>query len=375
MQKNIIGVGVFFLLILGVAQVKAETPFKRNKRGPSNSVFPSYPNRESSTVRGSKSDVPVHALVPQRQDVNGNRVTDDHLNRVHFADQRAHSVMKNDPHVVNHVSFQSAAFTSQLRPVYEQRNVVIHDHFQHYNSFVVEHPLVWDAWHRHHFYGGFYYGFHPVPDIQIYFSNPLVHWFYVGTWDDQYYHTWYAGEYSAYPQLNHAFKYYGIFYPTDNLRQLLFGVSAMPVDKQANFRDEISVFTENLTQQLANELRTHVVLSKGDMVVTHYENVGNDNAIVMEGFVNFQNHSHNFKNLLNLDDTDKASQRRVQVFVASSAANPPTDEQLKMLDSLNASIDSIRGEATPVEVGGAVQVISPVTDIPANSGDVSADPK
>ena len=333
------------------------------------SVFPNYSARPMNPTFHGKP--PARASVPVKQDINGNRVTDDHLHRVEFAGQRASTVMRNDPHVANHVSYHSAAFVSTLHPVYQQKSVLINEHFQHYRTFIVDHPAVWQRWHAHHFYGGFYYGFHPVSDIQIYFYNPMVHWFYIGTWDEQYYRTWYAGEYAAYPQLNHPFEYYGVYYPTDNLRQLLFGLSAMPVERQAVFRTEVSSFTQDLTQQLANQLKTHVTLSKGDVVITHYEILGSDEAVEVEGFVNFQNKSHNFKGMINLLSSDHASPNRTQVFVATSSAEGPTDPQLKALDSLNASIDQVRGEALPDPV-----VIAPsAPPAPQPSGEVSADPK
>ncbi len=335
------------------------------------SVFPKYPGRapqiRPAPGRPMSVPAPAHMAVPVRQDFNGNRVTDDHLHRIDFANQRATSVMRKDPHVENHVNFHSAVFVGTLHPIYEKKNVLINEHFSHYHSFVVEHPLVWEAWHRHHFYGGFYYGFHPVPDIQLYFYNPLVHWFYIGTWDDDYYRTWYGQEYEAYPNLNHPFDYFGVFYPTDNLRQLLFGVSAMSVEKQAKFRSRISTFTQELTQQLANQLKSHVVLSKGDVVITHYEILGYDDAIVLEGFANFQTKTHNFKSMINLTDNGPV---QTEVFVAPSSENPPSPDQLKSLDALNATIDTIRGVSPEPVVAPAP---TPVVVVP--SGEVSADPK
>ena len=330
------------------------------------SVFPRYPNRATTAPNLGKQ--PERRPVPTRSDVNGNRVNDEHLSRVDFANHRSAEVMRTDAHVNNHVTYHSATFVSNFRPIYQQKNVVFNEHLEHYHQFVIAHPLVWDAWHAHHFYGGYYYGFHPIPNIEIYFYNPMVHWFYIGTWDDQYYRTWYASEYEAYPALNRPFQYYGVYYPTDNLRQLLFGVSAMSVDKHAAFRSQINTFTQDITQQLANQLKTHVVLSKGDLVITHYEILGYDDAVVLEGAVNFQSKSHNFKGMINLNPTDTSEAHRTQAFVAVSSENPPGQDQLSSLDQLNASIESVRGDAAP-----AAPESNPVENAP--SGEVSADPK
>lgn len=317
------------------------------------SEFRSYPVRTTTKAK-------VRIAVPVHPDSFGNRVTDDHLQRVDFATQRASGIMKADSHIKDAVAFHSATYSSALHPVYQQKSLFISDQFHHYNTFIVEHPVVWENWHQHYFYGGFYYGFHPCYDINIYFYNPMVHWFYVGAWDEHFYKTWYKTEYVAYPQLHKPFEYFGVYYPTDNLRQLLFGVSGMTVEKQAQFRTSIEDFTKKLTQQLANGLKQRVVLSKGDIVVTHYEVLGYDDAVVMEGFVTHQGKAYNFKGLLSLEPSEEQ-----QVFVATTVDAAPTGEQIQNLDSLHSAIDNIRGEsATPAPA-----------PVPTPSGEVSADPQ
>jgi hypothetical protein len=354
--------------------------------GAGHSVFPAYPKRtmrpsapmgHSPTMAGHANPAPQNHYAPSatHEDRLGNRVSDDHLNRVEFAHQRSINVMRTSPGINNHVSFHSAAYSGTLHPIYMHKQTLYTDHFNHYHAYIVDHPGYWRPWHDHYFYGGFYYGFHPVPDMSIYFYNPLVHWFYIGTWDDNYYRTWYGPEYEAYPQLNRPFNYYGVYYPTDNLRQLLFGVSAMPVEKQARFRTGITAFTQEVSQQVANVSHQHVVLNNGDIAVTHYETLGQDDGLDLEGVVTFQSKAYSFKGVINLDPANT-----VQVFVAGDSDSNPTPAQLKSLDDMNSSINTLRGDATPNEDSG-VKAPNLSSDgpeypnAPAASGQVSADPK
>jgi hypothetical protein len=337
----------------------AHASTRRTSARPGNrSVFPAY--RPRPVTAGHPAPIATH------EDHIGNRVSDDHLRRVQFAHERSSTVMRTSPMVTNRVAYHGAAFTSTLHPIYQRKQVVFNEQFNRYHNVIMEHPRVWHDWHEHYFYGGFYYGFHPVPDMSIYFYNPLVHWFYIGTWDDAYYRTWYGPEYDAYPQLNRPFAYYGVYYPTDNLRQLLFGVSAMPVDKQARFRAGMITFTQKVTQALANNLHAHVVLANGDIAVTHYETLGQDDGVDLEGAVTYNGTPFDFKGLINLNQDST-----VQVFLAGDETSEPSSTQLKSLDSLNHSMDELRGEAeaaTPEATPSAL----PAT---ATSGEVSADPQ
>ena len=290
------------------------------------------------------------------------------MGQVNFAGQRSSKVMQNNAHVQSHVAYNSAAFVSRYHPVYHQKSVFYNDHIHYYNQVLITHPVVWETWHAHGFYGPWWYGFYPVSNIEIYFYNPMVYWFYTPYWDDFYYRTWYATEYNAYPDLNRPFPFYGVWYPTDNLRQLLFGASAMSAEKQAAFRSQVQVFTQMVTQELANQVQTHVSLSKGDIALTHYEIVGYDDAVILEGAVSFQSKTYNFKGLVNLNAANKDKEHQTQVFLAASSESPPTQGQLKQLDQLNASIGQVRGEAGPAPSTSATPANTP-------SGEVSADPQ
>ncbi|MFI5205771.1 MAG: hypothetical protein ACHQVK_02425, partial [Candidatus Paceibacterales bacterium] len=294
------------------------------------------------SINSGHSDFPKYsgkAKTPSRPDVLGNRVTEDHLGRVDFAHKRTDQMMKSDNRVTDVVRVNRVRFTNFYKPEFDHRAIVYNSFLTRYNAVVISHPLILDVWHRHYFFGGFYYGFHPVSDIDVYFYNPMVHWFYVGAYDEYYYRNWYKAEYDAYPELHRPFEYHGVYYPTENLRQLLFGVSAMPVEKQARFRTSVSFFTKSVAQKMANGLNTHVKLGSGDIAVTHYEIIGSDNAVVLEGVVTFQNNSYNFKGLLDLETPERSD-----AFVPASWDKNPTPEQLATLDGLNNRINVIKGD-------------------------------
>jgi hypothetical protein len=316
-------------------------------------TFPSYPSRSGSN--GVRQSVPNHS------DALGNRVTQDHNSRIQFANGRSESVMRNNVRVTESVHIGRSAFVNSYRPGFESRSVIFNRYSAHYNELVIGHPLVFNYWHRHYFYGGFYYGFHPLLNIDAYFYNPMVYWMFVPTYNEYYYRTWYSAEYDAYPALHYPFLYHGLYYPTENLKQLLFGVSAMPVDRQVQFRAALTNFTKELAQTLANETHQHVRMTNGDVVVTHYAIVGYDESIELEGFVNLAGVDYNFKGLLDLQEPAHTS-----VFVPQALDQEPTDVEAQPLDQMNAKIDSIKGESqgAPIEA-----------EIPATPAEVTAEPQ
>lgn len=350
-RKQILFLTAFILMApLGA---KAKEP----RLHPMGGGFPAYPKR--GPAKGPKEFHPVGG----RHDSLGNHVTEDHLSRVEFAHGRTDLMMKKDVHVTEVVKFGRAHFVNVYKHEYEHRFVVVDGFLHHYNTVIVANPRVLELWHRHLFFGGFYYGFHPVLDIDAYFYNPMVYWFYVGSANEYYYRNWYKAEYDAYPQLRKPFEYSGMFYPTENLRQLLFGVSGMTVEKQVQFRDSVSLFTVKLAQNLANVLHAHIQLAKGDVIITHYEILGYDEAVVLEGIVTANGAGQNFKGVLDLQNP---AQTTVIAPIALNAE--PTTDQIKTIDDLNRRIGEIKGE--PVQ--------SPTeTSVPAEpaTGQITADPE
>lgn len=323
---------VFTLFITTTSSVNGEARRKPARQGGGSAGFPAYKGRSA----GGSGPVSHPTGV---KDSLGNRVTEDHMNRVEFAQGRENKFMRRDPRTTEAVSFGRARFATVYRHEFEHKSVFIDTSLHHYNTLLVLHPEIVGLWRAHGFYGGFYWGFHPILAIDTYFYNPLVYWFYVGAFNEAYYRTWYQGEYDAYPELHQSFGYPGLYYPTENLRQLLFGVSAMPVANQVHFRQAVSVFTQRLAQSLANRLGVRITLSKGDIVVTHYEILGTDDGIELEGFATHNGSSFDFKGLLDINTPSNTS---VIAPVALDAT--PTSAQIQSLDEMNAKIGELKGE-------------------------------
>jgi hypothetical protein len=278
---------------------------------PAKENFPSYPKKNTPPIR--------------HFDSIGNKVTHDHMSRVDFANHRSEDSMKNNERITGVVQQGRTHFVNHYRPDFEKRTVIVNNYISNYNRIIVERPLVIERWRHHHFYGGFYYGFHPILNIDAYFYNPMVYWFYVPTYQEYYYRTWYHdSDYDTYPSLHYPFAYHGLYYPTENLKQLLFGVSGMTVDRQVQFRAAITIFTKNLAQELADSSGKHVRMSNGDIVLTHYEVLGYDQAIQVDGFVTENGIESNFKGILDLQNPAKSS-----AVVITSLEKDPTPQQIK----------------------------------------------
>ncbi len=328
------------------------------------SVFPSH------THGDTKGSVSTHS------DPRGNNVSNQHMNQVNFANQRVSSVMRSNPQIQSQVRQGRTAFASHFHSAFHRNDAFFHDQFHHFHNTVFVSPAFWSPWWGLGFYGAWWWGFYPCPDIGVYFYNPMVYWFYTPYWNDYYYRTWYAGDYSADPNTRHAFPYYGVWYPTENLKQLLLGASAMSAERQAVFRAQIESFTQLLTQALANESKEHVTLSKGDIALTHYEMLKNDEGVLLEGGVALKGTTHHFKGLLNLNGKDTEKEHQTQVFVANVTDKPPSDDQKKEMERLNKSIDDVRGGPEP-SPSPAPASSPPTSASPGNtpSGEVSADPQ
>jgi hypothetical protein len=332
-----------------------------NRRMGKTPGFPAYP-KISAPIANKMGSAPIQV----HPDSIGNRVTPDHLNRVEFAHGRTENFMKNDVRVTEVVHVGRANYANVYRHEFEHHGPAIDLLLHRYQTVRFEHGPFLDIWHRHNFYGGFYYGFHPLIAIDTYFYNPLVFWFYSGTFNDYYYRNWYVAEYDSYPQLHKAFQYHGIYYPTENLRQLLFGVSGMTVQKQVQFREAINVFTKKMAQNMANILGQHIRLSSGDITVTHYEIVGYDEAIVLEGFVTHQGTGYDFKGFLDLRNPSGTT-----VVAPISMENQPGAELLKSVDDMNLKISALKGEAAPQTPAPET---APVENVPA-AAEITAEPQ
>ena len=316
----------------------------------SRDAFSRSPQRQ--VRNGVKQPIPMHS------DSMGNRVTSDHLERVQRADHRSESVMHNNTRVRETVYRSNSHFVNAYRPRYQSRAVFVNNYYSSHP--VIIRPQFVPYWHSHYFYGGYYYGFHPINNIEVYFYNPMVYWMYVPTYNDYYYQTWYASHYEAYPALHYPFKYHGIYYPTENLKQLLIGVSTMSVDKQVQFRAAITEFTKKVAQTLADEHHSRVKLSTGDIVINHYEILGYDESIMIEGSVGNGGSESQFKGILDLQSPMKTS-----VFIPDELNADPSKDAINDLNQINTKVDLIKGNTSsqPVE-----------DEEPATPAEISADP-
>jgi hypothetical protein len=191
-------------------------------------------------------------------------------------------------------------------------------------------------WYSHGFYGGYWYPVRPCWTMNNYYYYPLVQWLYVQQPDVTYYQNWYGADYTQYPVAPNP--YVDVFFPTDTWRDALVELSGLSADLQYNFRQSLLVFTGQLKAQVGAVLNASFEFQQYEVVVNHYENLGN-RGVVLEGFVdrNDANIHLPFKALLDLEDP-----QGTLTFVPSS--ENPSVEELQALDDLNARIKAIGGD-------------------------------
>jgi hypothetical protein len=192
-------------------------------------------------------------------------------------------------------------------------------------------------WWNEGFYGGCYWEFHPVLDIDTYFYDPVVYWFYESDADDYYYRTWYGSDYDRYPELHSGFKYVGVFYPTEEFRDLNLGISALGVEVQARYRRASIVLGDRIDSEFRR--RGGHALGENDVVIDHYQILPDDQGVVVEGFVDQDNQEFAFKSVLDLSNPDNT-----MVF-SVSADETPSDDELDQLRQVNTRIEDLGGVA------------------------------
>jgi hypothetical protein len=200
-----------------------------------------------------------------------------------------------------------------------------------------QYRFYYSGYYKHGFYGGFFY---PVRSARIdaYFAYPMVEWLFASDydsdyWNDYYDRQWENGDSSA-PVVQ--FPYAGIFYPTDTIRDLAVEVSAMSAALQAQFRVAMISFVGQLQQQISDQLTAPITLDQYEVVINHYQNLGNQ-AIVVEGFVDKGGAQYAFKGLLDLVDPSQTT-----VFVPT--AQDPDASDIAKLDAMNARIVRMGGD-------------------------------
>jgi hypothetical protein len=269
---------------------------------------------------------------------SGNVVYNGYHNRFATVNTRI-DYMRRDVRINTWVNVQNNYWRSNYYPTYVVRS-------GWYNSYYPTWRTHYNSWYRWGFYGGFYWNFRPVVDIGVYFYNPMVSWFYTPSYDPYYYSTWYNGGVTAYPIMSRPFPYTGIYYPTEEFRDLNLGMSQASLPAQANYRQAMIDFTLKLQQQVANIVGFNVVLSANDIVISHYQQLNGDTGVVIEGFVTYQQqNSYPFKGYLNLTNGTAS------VFVTGSSGQNPSQGELNQLNTVNSQIQNaggvVEGEYSP----------------------------
>jgi len=222
----------------------------------------------------------------------------------------------------------------------------VHERYRHINRYWHNDQFryYYSGWYRHGFCGGFYY---PVRTVRIetYFHYPVITWLYAPTYEDDYWKGYYNGTWDPddseprYPVVR--FPYAGIFFPTDTIKDLAAEVSGMPRALQYRFRTSMISFVDQLKAAISDQLQAPIKLGQYEVIVNHYQNLNNE-AIVLEGFVDKQGAQYAFKALLDL-----VNPSRTMVFVPTS--QDPDGSNQAVLDAINARIVQLGGDPYTVD--------------------------
>ncbi len=297
---------------------------------------PGFPNRSVGGVVVGRSSFPrvsVGRSLPHGGYVrigSGNIVYGGYRDRYGQVTNRL-DYMRRDVRVGSWVNIQAGRYRSAYYPTYVTRT-------SWYNSYYPTWRNHYNPWGRFGFYGGFRWDLRPVADIGVYFYNPMISWFYATDYDDHYYNTWYNSGITTYPEMRRPFPYSGVYYPTEEFRDLNLGMSQASMESQVNYRSAMIDFTLQLQQQVSGILGYQAALSANDIVVTHYQQLNGDSGVVIEGWVSYQQQqSYPFKAYLNLY-TGTSS-----LFVTGSNGQSPSQTEIDTLNGLNSQIQDAGG--------------------------------
>jgi hypothetical protein len=205
----------------------------------------------------------------------------------------------------------------------------------------------YEDYYSYGFYGGYYYPVRPCYDIGIYFTYPMVSWFYTSYPDDSFYSSYPDVDYASYPV--EPFPYYDTYYPTDTMRDIGVEASGYSAQEQAGFREAFVRMTQLLQEQISASLQATYTFAQGDIVINHYQNLSGQ-ALLVEGFVTHDDLHVAFKAVLDLVNPVEGT----LVFVPSNAT--PTEEDLAALKTINDRIIALGGDPmTAIDEPTAVQ--------------------
>jgi hypothetical protein len=206
------------------------------------------------------------------------------------------------------------------------------DRFAHYHDFYRDR---YRPWWNEGFYGGCYWKYNPYYDMDSYFYNPVVYRFYGTDMDDYYFRTWYGSDYDRYPEFRSRYRYVGVFFPTEEFRDLNLGVSAMGTAVQAKYFRASTILGDLLNEEVQN--RGGSSLRQKSVVINHFQILPADRGIVVEGFVNQKDVQFSFKAF-----EDLVNPENTRLF-SVSADDEMSNDQLDALRELNTQIEDQGG--------------------------------
>jgi hypothetical protein len=259
--------------------------------------------------------------------------------------------MRRDSHVRVWVDQRGAEFRNHYHPVLISHN----DRFVRYHD---EYRERFRPWWNEGFYGGCYWGYHPFYDIDSYFYDPMIYWFYVNDMDDGYYRTWYGSDYDRYPVFRTRYRYVRAFYPTEEFRDMNLGISALSIDTQARYLQTSTVLGDRLAAELKD--RGGNDLDEQSVVVDHYQILPDDKGVVVEGFVDQDDVQFAFKAVQDFSNPDKTT-----VFAAAADEDVNSD-RLDQLRQLNTQVEDMGGVAEGDEANDGT--VTDPSDDDQNSG-------
>ena len=263
------------------------------------------------------------------KDKSGNTVTKDHDKRVKDVTKRGQSITKKDKDFHNRIDTRSNDYKNNGRRGYEGR-------VASYREFGARWHGYYTPWYAVGFCGGFYWGFNPFLDINTFFWNPSIYWFY-NAYDPYIDQTWYGADFNNYPVLQTGFRYVGVFTPTEEFKDLGLDMTGLSVQAQAGFRSSMNVLGDQLNAD--SIARLGAPLASGDVVVNHYQTLPNDGGLVVEGYVAKANGQFAFKALLNFYSPESSI-----VFAPSQPADGNVSPaELQQLNNLNSQIVNMGG--------------------------------
>lgn len=205
------------------------------------------------------------------------------------------------------------------------------------------------AWAGFGFYGGYWWGYASPYAIDSWFWNPMVYWIYADrlAWQETYYRNVYSTtEVLTYPDLAEPFARAGVFYPTEELKDLSLDASTLSALKQSLYRRSMNAFVITLETILRERFGSTLALSDQDVTVNHIQVLPARRGYVLEGFVAKDNGYDTssvqfpFKALLDLSKAD-------QTFVFTPKyGDAPAADDIAALNLLNDRI---------VQLGGVIE--------------------